>query len=410
MIKNKGILCSYFFWKNADNLSRICLSLSLSGYFISHFFERKQILMLDKRDSNIKKLTPILLSIIVMLFICNVIKANCASGGGKDYFNAVEIQINGQVDPEIKSGEDHWYYFIAPGNTIDEWVILRVVGLHERGTITVEVYDEYMNMVKSSYTLSGSHTGEIIFRMEDTIEGTKDIFIPRLLKGSKYYVRLYGTGKYSINLTTNADDYSGEYSLATALSVGNTTTGLLQRDDDIDAFMFVVPSGYAYNISVYATKKMNVKISDADNYTLDTNALRVMRDYSTSQYTVSGYGEVRYFFLYGLGGTKYTINVSIAPASTDETIGNWTKINAKAGNKYIEVSTLKGSTVTIIVKKAKSSKNLKLRVNKKKKYSAKQKKSTKRYYLNRRLVAGDVITISIQKKRYKVFHFKKKIS
>ena len=351
----------------------------------------------------------LILGIFFCFFMLFSIKMTGACEGGKDWYNAVEIVIPGQDDPEIKKGTDVWYYFDAPTVTNDEWLILRVTGFHERGTISYEIMDEQLNVVKGNYTLSGSHMSEIVCRMETTIEGTVDVFIPRILCGKRYYVRLSGEGKYSINLTTHSDDYPGGFRRATALQVGATTTGYLERDDDIDSFKFQVPDGYAYNIRVFATKKMNVRISDADNYTLDTNALRVMRDNSTSQYTVSGYGELRYLFLYGSGGTKYTIDVSIAPTENDNTLGSWTQVLAKSGNKFINVTTMKGSKVTIIVKRKNAKKKLLLKINKKKKYSGVQKKKTKQYKLNSRLKPGDKVIISISKKRFRSFHIKIKI-
>ncbi len=351
----------------------------------------------------------LILGIFFCFFMLFSIKMTGACTGGKDWYNAVEITIPGQDDPEIEAGTDVWYYFTTPTSTNDEWLILRVTGFHERGTISYEIMDEQLNVVKGNYTLSGSHMSEIVCRMESTIEGTIDVFIPRLLKGKRYYIRLSGTGEYSINLTAHSDDYTGEFSTATTLTAGVTTTGYLERDDDIDSFKFQVPTGNAYNIKIFATKKMNVRIADADDYTLDTNALRVMRDNSTSEYTVSGYGDIRYLFLYGSGGTKYTINITVAPTANNYTLGSWTQVLAQSGNNFVSITTLKGSKVTIIVKKKKSNGKLVLTKNKKKKYSKKQKKTTKVYGLNRALQPGDKVIITISKKRYKTFHVKIKI-
>ncbi|WP_026659100.1 hypothetical protein [Butyrivibrio sp. AC2005] len=351
----------------------------------------------------------LILGIFFCFFMLFSIKMTGACEGGPNPFGATQIQVPGQDDGEVENGADDWYYFDAPTVTNDEWLILRLTGQQERGTINYEILDEQLNSVKGSYTLSGSHVGEIVCRMENTIEGTVDTFIPRLLFGKRYYIRLSGSGEYLIDITTYEDDYPGSFSRATALTTGVTTTGYLERDDDIDSFKFQVPNGNAYNIKIFATKKMNVRISDADNYTLNTNALRVMRDNSTSEYTVSGYGDIRYFFLYGSGGTKYTINVTVAPTPNNNTLGSWTQVLAQNGNNFINITTRRGAKVTIIVKKKSGNGRLRLTINNKKKYTKKQKQATRTYWLNRPLLPGDKVIITIRKKRYKDFHAKIKI-
>ena len=154
---------------------------------------------------------------------------------------------------------------------------------------------------------------------------------------------------------------------------------------------------------------MDVDIADSNQYVLNNNSLRVLRDNATAEYTVSGSGVRRYFFLYGNGGTYYKINVSIDYDASQ--LGLWTKVTANVGSKTIKVQTQKGAKISIIVKSAKKNKKLYIKYNKKKKkkISVTQTKGTKTYKLTRKLKKGDVVIVTATKKRYKEFNYKKKM-
>ncbi|WP_029320383.1 hypothetical protein [Butyrivibrio sp. AE3004] len=352
----------------------------------------------------------IFLSFFLILFMLFCIRITGQCDGDTGYFNAVEIQIDNFIDPEVKEGTTYWYYFTAPPATTtdDQWVILRVVAHTEKGNIFYEIMDEHLNVVKGSYATSGDHMSEIVCRLDNTIEGTTGTYMPRLVRGHKYYIRVSGLGKYTIGLNTYKDDYSGEFDTATQLAVGTPLTGNLERDDDIDSFCFKVPSNMAYKITVFASKKMNARITDEYNYTINTNNLRVLRDRGTAEYVVSGNGTIRYFFLYGSGGTNYKISVSIDQSSYN--LGLWTKVNSSCGNRYIQVDTYKGAKVTIIVKAGKKNGKLYFKPGKKsKKKSVTQKSVSKKYKLNRKLKVGDVVIVTATKVRFKEFNYRKKI-
>ena len=270
-------------------------------------------------------------------------------------YNAIGITVGStNEDGSVTDGKDLWYVFSAPqGNC---WVITRITGTHDAGILQVSIYDEQLNLIKENYTHSGNHIAEIVCRMHYEGVGSKEDFIPRLMADGVYYIRVRGTGKFNLNCDRFDDDYRGDYESATSLSVGTTISGRLERDEDIDSFYFDVPSSYSYKVTVSATKKMDVDIADKNEYVLNNNSLRVLRDNSTAEYTVSGSGIRRYFFLYGKGGTYYKINVSI---DTDASkLGLWTKVTANKGSKTIKIKTQKGAKISIIVKSAKGKKKL----------------------------------------------------
>ncbi|WP_026511873.1 hypothetical protein [Butyrivibrio sp. LC3010] len=345
--------------------------------------------------------------IVFLLLSCLKIDGLCATETG--YYNAIELIINQFIDPEVRAGETRWYYFDAPPltTTNDQWVILRLIGHSENGNLYIELMDEHLNVVKGGYALNGDHMEEIVCRLDNTIEGTTGTYMPRLVRGQRYFVKVSGVGEFTIGLNTYNDDHSGEFDNAEKLVVGNEISGVLERDDDIDSFCFQVPDTYSYKITVFATKKMNARITDESNYSVNTNNLRVLRDRGTAEYTVSGYGTIRYIFLYGNGGTHYKISVAIDKDPSK--LGLWTTVNANYGNNYIRINTLKGAKISIIVKAGKNNKKLYFRGTKKKKKSTTQKVLGKDYYLNRRLRSGDVVIVTATKKRYKEFNFKKKI-
>ena len=323
-------------------------------------------------------------------------------------YNAIGITVGStNEDGTVTDGKDLWYTFTAPqGNC---WVITRITGTQDTGIMQLTICDEHLNVVKENYTHAGNHIAEIVCRMHYEGVGSKEDYIPRLMAGAVYYIRVRGTGKFNLNCDQFNDDYRGDYEYASALSVGTTVSGKLERDEDIDSFYFDVPSNYSYKVSITATKKMDVDIADSNEYVLNNNSLRVLRDNATAEYTVSGSGTRRYFFLYGKGGTYYKINVSIDYNAAQ--LGLWTRVTANKGSKTIKIHTQKGAKISIIVKSGKGKKNIyiKYKKKKKKKLSITQTKATQTYTLSRKLKKGDVVIVTATKKRYKEFNYKKKM-
>ncbi len=325
-------------------------------------------------------------------------------------FNALAVTIGSTNESgSVKFGEEAWYKFTVSKGIGNVWIIARLTGAESSGVMEIDLMDEQLNAIKGSYTQSSNHICELVCRMECVLSGTKDENIPRLLEGQTYYIRISGTGSYNLNVDSYADDYYGDYDNATVLSTSASLTGMLERDDDIDSFSFTPNSGKNYMITVYATKKMNAYISDADDYTLDNNSLSVMRDMSTSEVVITGDGKMRYFFLSGTGGTKYNIKVAVTtqkPNKDNNILGTWTKVTyCDKGRKFFYVHTLKGA-------KLKISSNRKIlkgagRVKKSKTMTAKSNKI--KVNLSRKLKKGDTITVIATKERYKKFVLKVKI-
>ncbi len=316
--------------------------------------------------------------------------------------NAVEVQVNSANESgSIKKGAEVWYKFEVPDG--DSWLVVRLTTTSERANIDCEVKGIHMDTIRGAYSLGGNHMAELVFRINDMDSGTTDEFISRVNSGSTYFVRVSGEGDFNFNVDSYVDDYKGEFSNATALTAGNTITGSLERNDDIDSFCFTVPDNYAYKITVKASKKMDVKIADKNNYILDNNSLRVMRDRGTSEYVVSGNGTKRYFFLSGQASTSYTI--SVKQSKNDASLGDWTKVTATKGKSYITIKTREGAKISITLKGSKKA----LKINGKKLYRTTQKKAKKKYRLNRKLKKGDVITVTATKGRRYAFSYTKKI-
>ncbi len=340
--------------------------------------------------------------LVMTILILNTLPA-CAIDARNPY-NAIQVQVNGaNEEGSIKSGQELWYKFTVP--TGNSWLIVRVTTTNESGVLNCEVKGVQQNTIKGAYSLGGNQTCEMVFRIGAMNNGSTEEYIPRLTEGATYYLRLYGEGDFIFNVDSYVDDYEGEYANATALAAGATISGTLERNDDIDAFSFTVPTSNSYKVTVTASRKMNVKITDKDNYTIDNNSLRVMRDRGTSEYTISGKGEKRYFFLSGLTGTSYTISVAIS--ADDSTLGNWTKVTATKGKSYIQIKTKKGAKLVITVKNASGKSTLK--VKGKKILKTTQKKGTVKYRLNRKLKKGDVIKVTATKGRQFSFSYYKKI-
>ena len=68
---------------------------------------------------------------------------------------------------------------------------------------------------------------------------------------SSYYVRVsgYGTGSYTLTVTTVADDHGNDIETATPLEVGVPAKGTVDHDTDADYFVFVDIEGTAYRVS-----------------------------------------------------------------------------------------------------------------------------------------------------------------
>ena len=66
-----------------------------------------------------------------------------------------------------------------------------------------------------------------------------------------YYVRVrgYGTGSYTLTVTTVADDHGNDIDTATPLEVGVAAKGRIDHDIDADYFVFVAVEGTAYRVS-----------------------------------------------------------------------------------------------------------------------------------------------------------------
>ncbi len=346
----------------------------------------------------------IIYAFILLLFLPFTVKA------ASNPFNALVVTIGlTNESGSVKYGEEAWYKFTVPKGIGNVWIIARLTGAESSGVMEIDLMDEHLNAIKGGYTQSSNHICELVCRMECVFSGTRDENIPRLLEEQTYYIRISGTGSYNLNVDSYADDYYGDYDNATVLSTSASITGMLERDDDIDAFSFKPGSGKNYMISVYATKKMNAYISDADDYTLDNNSLSVMRDMSTSECVITGDGNICYFFLSGTGGTKYNIKIAATtkkPQKDKNILGTWTKVtHCDKGRKFFYIKTLKGAKLNItsnkkILKgagKVKKSKNLTAKTNKVK------------VTLSRKLRKGDTIRVIATKERYKKYVFKVKI-
>ncbi len=66
-----------------------------------------------------------------------------------------------------------------------------------------------------------------------------------------YYVRVsgYGTGSYTLTVTTVADDHGNDMNTATPLETGVTAKGRIDHDGDLDYFVFEAVEGKNYRIS-----------------------------------------------------------------------------------------------------------------------------------------------------------------
>ncbi|SEM59938.1 hypothetical protein SAMN04487770_1513 [Butyrivibrio sp. ob235] len=351
----------------------------------------------------------VLLVLLMAFFLCRFnLFVKAASTSNINPQNAVNISVSGSNETGSATlGTEYWYSFQAPTGNV--WVIARLTGSQTAGVMQIDILDEQLNVIKSSYTHTGNHIAEIVCRMEFQGVGSKDTYMPKLLEEKNYYIRISGTGTYTLNLNSYADDFYGDFDMATPLTAGATqTVGMLERDDDIDSFYFEVPNNMSYKVTIVATKKMDTRIADDNDYTIDSNSLRVLRDNGTAEYTMSGYQIRRYFFLSGKGGTQYKISVDIN--NDDSQLGLWTSVSTSTGSRYITVNTLKGAKISIIVKKGSKNKKIKIRYKKKKKtkISLTQKKETQTYTLTRNLRPGDVVIVTATKKRYKEFNYKKK--
>ncbi len=349
-------------------------------------------------------LIPIFLAALLLIFSRDAYAATA----NINPYNAVQVEVNStNEDGTVKIGQDLWYTFTAPqGNS---WVIARLTGTQETGTMQIAIFDEQLNMVKENYTQAGNHIAEIVCRMNYEGIGSTEEFIPRLVADKKYYIKISGTGSFNLNLDQFMDDYAGDYDSATVLNVGTTISGTLEREEDIDSFCFEVPNNNSYKVTVTATRKMDVKIADDNEYVLNSNALRVIRDNGSAEYTISGSGVKRYFFLSGKGNTHYRISVEIDEDAAE--LGLWTRVTANVGENTIRVDTKKGARISIIVKKGSKKKSLKIKYKgkKKKKITVTQKSASKTYKLTRKLKPGDVVIVTATKKRYKEFNYKKKM-
>ena len=68
---------------------------------------------------------------------------------------------------------------------------------------------------------------------------------------TSYYVRVsgYGTGSYTLTVTTVADDHGNDMNTATPLETGVTAKGRMDHDGDLDYFVFEAVEGKNYRIS-----------------------------------------------------------------------------------------------------------------------------------------------------------------
>lgn len=355
-----------------------------------------------------RAISYLLIPIFLLFSIVVVPMEVYAASNAINPYNAIAVTVGStNEDGTVSEGKDLWYVFTAPqGNC---WVITRLTGTQDAGIMQLTLYDEHLNVIKENYTHAGNHIAEMVCRMHYEGVGSKEEFIPRLAADGIYYLRVRGTGKFNLNCDKYDDDHTGDYASATELTAGSTISGKLERDEDIDSFYFDVPDDYSYKVTVTATKKMDVDIADRNEYILNNNCLRVLRDNATAEYTISGSGVSRYFFLYGKGGTYYKISVDIDYDASQ--LGLWTKVTANVGSNKIKVKTKSGAKVSIIVKKGSKNKKIYLKKGKKKKkrITATQTTATKTYKLTRKLKPGDVVIVTATKKRYKEFNYKKKM-
>jgi hypothetical protein len=239
---------------------------------------------------------------------------------------------------------------------------------------------------------------EAAFRAEGT--ATREEFLPRLNRGWTYYIAVEGIGDYDLSVYSIDDDYEGAYDKATAMTIGTTYTGALERSDDIDCFSIKFPNdGLCYQVSVYATRKMSTTICDQYDNPMPHTGLNVMRDRQTSEAVFTGSGQTLYFYLTGSGSTLYRLKSSLKGNVSNITSS---QVVATAGSKYIYVYTFKKSRVTVLT-------NKKILGNKKRKVIKQTSKKVTKVKLKRALRAGDEIKVIIEKGRLKKYVKKIKI-
>ena len=298
---------------------------------------------------------------------------------------------------EVETGTVVWYSFeVGPGNY---WGIIQLIGYQEKGSVKFTVYDANMNAFMGNYTHSGSHMCEAVFRPEGT--DTCDEFMPRLNRNWTYYIAIEGTGEFDLSVYSTNDDYAGSYDNATAMTIGNTYDGSIERSDDIDCFMLTLPkNGINYQVSLYATKKMTTTICDSYDNPMAHTGLNVMRDRQKSETVFKGNGQTLYFYLKGNGGTVCRLSSSVKTNVTNITESN---VVASVGSKYIYIYTLKQSRVTVTTNKKI------LSGSKTRKVIKSTSKAMTKVKLKRKLKKGDVIRVVIEKGRLKKYIKKIKV-
>ncbi|MDP4180330.1 MAG: hypothetical protein Q8942_04465 [Bacillota bacterium] len=102
----------------------------------------------------------------------------------------------------------------------------------------------------------------------DDINGTKGFIKFHALKNMKYYLKLVNYSQevlnYSFCFDYLVDDYSNTFNDATAITIGETITGNLIDDADIDTFKLTAPKSGVYIIE-YTKNKCSFSVFDENN-------------------------------------------------------------------------------------------------------------------------------------------------
>jgi len=216
---------------------------------------------------------------------------------GNDKSSATSIEVTETANGEIENLDDEdWFSFSAIADV--DYVISA-----SRKTVS--------NLYLYLYDTNGTTV------IDSDIGGGAGTLAWTCTKSGTYYIMLNGgsgTGTYS--LTVTGDQHGDDYTTATRVSVGSSTSGIIGNEYDIDFFSFAATLGTAYTITatLNTLDSLRITVYDANGTTelisgdtVSGDGIVALTPQSTGTY---------YFKIVGLNSSIGSYSVKVSDGSS----------------------------------------------------------------------------------------------
>lgn len=334
-------------------------------------------------SENYKGIIFVVLLMIFLISISNKVLA--APGSTKE--TAETVSIGKSIEEsfaEASADQIHYYRVDIPADVGNQYIAVSMSNYANKG-LYFEIRNAMDETIYKGGNVSNNKSTILRFRIKNT--GTRDTVF--LNPGESYYIRIesnkHSIGNYNMSITATPDDNWGTFENAPQFTPGQKVTGVIEYEDDIDCFGFVLPNDkQKYTFYISADNRLDALLADANGIKIaDTDIDNINVN---NKLSVNGLGQTVYIRV-NRGYVTQTANYSIELKAEKGMVSVLNLSSYKKGSKKITGKTIGGAKVVVKIGK--------------KKYSAKSDKTGKfTVKLKKKLKSKNKIKVTVSKKNY----------